>query len=165
MIPPVAPGHRVGWGVDVHPLNDLPPLLLGGVAVSDEVGVEATSDGDVLAHAVIDAVLGACVLGDIGDHFPSSDPAMAGADSMEMLRAAARLAGDAGWRVSHIDATVVSERVRVAPHRTAIRESLANGLGVEVGAVSVKGTGTDGLGFVGRGEGIMATALVTVTLL
>lgn len=165
MSPPVAPGHRVGWGIDAHPLNDQPPLLLAGVAVSDEVGVEATSDGDVLAHAVIDAVLGACVLGDIGEHFPSSDPEMAGADSMEMLRAAARLAGNAGWRVSHLDATVVSERVRVAPHRTAMTKSLADGLGVDVETVSVKGTGTDGLGFVGRGEGIMATAVVTVTLL
>jgi 2-C-methyl-D-erythritol 2,4-cyclodiphosphate synthase len=162
MTRPVAPGHRVGWGIDAHPFNDEPPLLLAGVGVSDEVGAEATSDGDVLAHAVIDAVLGACVLGDIGDHFPSSDPEMAGADSMEMLRRAVRLAGAAGWRVVHLDATVVGERIRVAPHREAIRQSLAGGLGIEVAAVSVKATGTDGLGFVGSGEGIMATAVATV---
>ena len=165
MNPPVAPGHRVGWGIDAHPLNDRPPLLLAGVAVSDEVGVEATSDGDVLAHAVIDAILGACVLGDIGEHFPSSDPEMAGADSMEMLRRAVRLAGDAGWMPGNLDTTVVSESVRVAPHRKEIRQSLADGLGIDVEHVSVKGTGTDGLGFVGRGEGIMATAIVTMTVL
>lgn len=162
---PVAPGRRVGWGIDAHTLNDEPPLLLAGVPVSDEVGAEATSDGDVLAHAVIDALLGACVLGDIGDHFPSTDPEMAGADSMEMLRGAVGLAGDAGWTVAHLDATVVGERVRVAPHRDAIRESLASGLGIDVAAVSVKATGTDGLGFIGRGEGIAATAVVTVELL
>lgn len=162
MTSPVAPGHRVGWGIDAHPLNGDPPLFLGGVVVSEEIGAEATSDGDVLAHAIIDAILGACVLGDIGDHFPSSDPEMAGADSMEMLRSVARLAGDAGWNVSHLDATVVSDTARVGPHREAIRAALADSLGIDVTAVSVKGTGTDGLGFPGRGEGIMATAVVTV---
>jgi 2-C-methyl-D-erythritol 2,4-cyclodiphosphate synthase len=162
MTSPVAPGHRVGWGIDAHSLNGDPPLFLGGVVVSDEIGAEATSDGDVLAHAIIDAILGACVLGDIGDHFPSSDPEMAGADSMEMLRSVARLAGDAGWNVSHLDATVVSDRARVGPYRDAIRAALADSLGIDVTTVSVKGTGTDGLGFPGRGEGIMATAVVTV---
>jgi len=162
MTSPVAPGHRVGWGIDAHPLNGDPPLFLGGVVVSDEIGAEATSDGDVLAHAIIDAILGACVLGDIGDHFPSSDPEMAGADSMEMLRSVARLAGEAGWHVSHLDATVVSDKARVGPYRDAIRAALADSLRIDVTAVSVKGTGTDGLGFPGRGEGIMATAVVTV---
>lgn len=158
----VAPGPRVGWGIDSHPFNSEPPLLLGGVAVSEEVGAEATSDGDVLAHAVIDAILGACVLGDIGDHFPSSDPGMSGADSMEMLRVVARLAEEAGWRVSHLDATVITDEPRVGPHREAIRAALATALGVDAAVVSVKATGTDGLGFLGRGEGIMATTVVTV---
>lgn len=162
MTSPVAPGPRVGWGVDAHPLNAEPPLVLGGVVVSDEMGAEATSDGDVLAHAVIDAILGACVLGDIGDHFPPSDPDMAGADSMEMLRSVTDLAGDAGWKVSHLDATVISDRARVGPHREAIRAALADSLGIDATVVSVKATGTDGLGFPGRGEGIMATAVATV---
>lgn len=162
MSPTAAPGSRVGWGIDAHPFNDRPPLLLGGVPVSDELGADATSDGDVLAHAVIDALLGACVMGDIGEHFPSSDPNTAGADSMEMLRTVTGAATRAGWRVSHVDVTVVSDRARVGPQRAAIRAALAEALGVEVAVVSVKGTGTDGLGFSGRGEGILATALVTV---
>ena len=162
MSPPAARGSRTGWGIDLHPLNGRPPLKLAGVVVSEDVGVEATSDGDVLAHAVVDAILGACVLGDIGDHFPSDQPEMAGADSMEMLRVVARLAADAGWQVSHLDATVVTDKARVAPHREAIRASLASGIGIDSDVVSVKATTTDGLGFVGRGEGIVATAVVTV---
>jgi 2-C-methyl-D-erythritol 2,4-cyclodiphosphate synthase len=132
------------------------------VVVSEDTGAEATSDGDVLAHAVIDAILGACVLGDIGDHFPSSDPAMTGADSMEMLGTVVELAGNDGWEVSHVDVTVVSGRVAIAPHRRTIRHALAQRLGLDLSAVSVKATSTDGLGFIGRDEGIAATAVVTV---
>jgi 2-C-methyl-D-erythritol 2,4-cyclodiphosphate synthase len=156
---------RVGWGYDAHPLGGDPPLILGGVALSETIGVSATSDGDVLAHAVIDAVLGACVLADIGEHFPSSDPALAGADSLSLLTRTADLAHGAGWRVAHVDATVVAESIRIAPHRDEIRAKLANSLGIEVGTVSVKATTTDGLGFIGRGEGLAAVAVVTVTAL
>lgn len=157
-----AAGSRVGWGFDAHPISDEPPLVLGGVVVSDSVGVEATSDGDVLAHAVTDALLGACVLGDIGQHFPSDDPAWDGADSMLFLRQAATMATATGWQPAHVDATVVAESVRVAPHREAIRGNLAAALGVGIDVISVKATTTDGLGFVGRGEGLAAVAVVTV---
>jgi 2-C-methyl-D-erythritol 2,4-cyclodiphosphate synthase len=140
-------------------------LILGGVVVSESAGVRATSDGDVLAHAVTDAVLGACALADIGEHFPSEDAAFEGADSMHLLRRAADMARDTGWQVSHVDATVVLEKVRIAPHRDEMRANLARALGVDTGAVSVKATSTDGLGFIGRGEGLAAMAVVTVTAL
>lgn len=157
-----ATGSRVGWGFDAHQLNDQPPLILGGVVVSDVVGVAATSDGDVLAHAVTDALLGACVLGDIGQHFPSSDPEFAGADSMLFVSQAKSMAGTAGWHPVHVDVTVVAESVRVAPHRGVIRERVAEALSMPVGSISVKATTTDGLGFIGRGEGLAAVAVVTV---
>ncbi|HIE22035.1 MAG TPA: 2-C-methyl-D-erythritol 2,4-cyclodiphosphate synthase [Acidimicrobiia bacterium] len=153
---------RVGWGFDVHRFNTKPPLVLGGVVVSEELGVSATSDGDVLAHAVADALLGACSLGDLGEHFPSDDPASRGADSMALLGEVRSLASRAGWSPSHVDATVVIEAVRVAPHREAIRAGLAGALGLSLEAVSVKATTTDGVGFVGRGEGIACVAVVTV---
>lgn len=156
---------RVGWGFDAHPLDASPPLVIGGATVSETVGVSATSDGDVLAHAVIDAVLGACVLADLGEHFPSSDPELVGADSMQLLRQTVDLAHDAGWQIAHVDATVVVESIRIAPHRDEIRAKLADSLGIDVGAVSVKATTTDGLGFIGRGEGLAAVAVVTVTAL
>lgn len=160
---PESPATRVGWGFDAHSLDGDPPLLLGGVVVSDTIGVRATSDGDVLAHAVADALFGACALGDIGEHFPSEDPASHGADSMELLRTAAAQAVDSGWEPGHVDVTVLAEQVRVAPHREPIRSNLASALGLGLEAVSVKATSTDGLGFIGRGEGLAVIAVVTVT--
>jgi 2-C-methyl-D-erythritol 2,4-cyclodiphosphate synthase len=157
------PTARVGWGFDAHALTDEPPVILGGVVVSDTTGVAATSDGDVLAHAVIDAVLGACVLGDLGEHFPSDDPALADADSMFLLRQSATMAVAAGFLIAHIDVTVVAENVRVAPHRSAIVASVSEALGVSPESISVKATTTDGLGFIGRDEGIAAMAVATVT--
>jgi 2-C-methyl-D-erythritol 2,4-cyclodiphosphate synthase len=133
--------------------------------VSEEVGVTATSDGDVLAHAVTDALLGACTLGDMGEHFPSSDPAMTDADSMGLLAQAVAMARDAGWGPSHVDVTVVAESVRVAPHRAEITGRLAGTLGLDVDSVSVKATSTDGLGFIGRDEGLAALAVITVVRL
>lgn len=156
------PDSRVGWGFDAHRLNGQPPLILGGVTVSRDIGVSATSDGDLVAHAVTDAVLGAAVLGDIGDHFPSSDPASTDANSMTMLAKAVEMAAEAGWSTSHVDVTVAAESVRVAPHKDRIRASLAAALSVGADAVSVKATTTDGLGFIGRGEGVAAVAVVTV---
>jgi 2-C-methyl-D-erythritol 2,4-cyclodiphosphate synthase len=158
-------GTRVGWGFDAHPLDGEPPLIVGGVSVSDTIGVSATSDGDVLAHAVTDAVLGACVLSDIGEHFPSDDPTLAGADSLDLLGQAAGMAVAAGWRIEHVDSTVVVEDVPIAPHRAVIRANLARALGIVPDMVSVKATTTDGLGFVGRGEGLAAVAVVTVSAL
>lgn len=157
-----ATGLRVGWGFDAHPLTDQPPLILGGVVVSETQGVAATSDGDVLAHAVTDALLGACVLGDIGEHFPSDDPSFEGTDSMFFVRQAATMAMATGWQPTHVDTTVVAEVVRVAPHRDAMRDKLAGALGMDVGDISIKATTTDSLGFIGRGEGLAAVAVVTV---
>lgn len=153
---------RVGWGFDVHRLDGEPPLRLGGIVVSESQGVSATSDGDVVAHAVADALMGACVLGDLGEHFPSSDPSYTGADSMDLLDRTTTMASDAGWQVTHLDVTVVAQSIRVAPHREGIRRGLAGALGVTPDVVSVKATTTDGLGFTGSGEGIAAVAVVTV---
>lgn len=158
---PVA-GSRVGWGFDAHQLAGEPPLLMAGVVVSETDGVVATSDGDVLAHAVIDALMGACVLGDIGEHFPSEDPNSEDADSMFLLRQAATMALASGWRPVHVDATVVAQSIRLAPHRAEVRAHLADALGMTADDVSVKATTTDGLGFIGRDEGVAAVAVVTV---
>lgn len=130
--------------------------------MSDSIGVTATSDGDVLAHAVTDALLGACVLGDMGEHFPSADPSSEGADSMSLLRSAVNMARSAGWRTTHVDVTVVAETIRISPLRDRIAANLADALAVDVGAVSVKATSTDGLGFIGAGEGLAVVAVVTV---
>jgi 2-C-methyl-D-erythritol 2,4-cyclodiphosphate synthase len=156
-----APSTRVGWGFDAHRLDGEPPLKLGGVIVSNTVGVSATSDGDVLAHAVTDALLGACALGDLGEHFPSDDPDSKGADSMGFLRRAVAMAADAGWKTVHVDATVVIESIRISPHRAEIIAGLGDALLLGEGAVSVKATSTDGLGFIGRGEGLAAIAVLT----
>lgn len=163
MSPEVSPaGFRVGWGFDAHPLDGEPPLLLGGIVVSESIGVSATSDGDVLAHAVIDALLGACSLGDLGEHFPSDDPDLEGADSMELLGRTVVMAANSGWQVNHVDATVIAESIRIAAFRGDIRARLATTLGLADDSVSVKATTTDGLGFIGRGEGLAVVAVVTV---
>ncbi len=158
---PPSSSTRVGWGFDAHRFGSDPPVLLAGVVVDDRRGVEATSDGDVLAHAVADAVLGAAALGDLGDRFPSRDPQWQGADSMALLRDVVAAARSAGVAPTHLDATVVAQTVRVAPHRDAIRRALAAALHLDVGRVSVKATTTDGLGFLGRDEGIAAVAALT----
>lgn len=157
-----AGGFRTGWGFDAHALGGEPPLRLGGVIVSETEGVIATSDGDILAHAVTDALMGACVLGDIGDHFPSEDPNSEDADSMFFLRQAATMALASGWKPFHVDVTFVAQSVRLAPHRDGIRSHLADALDMTDDAVSVKATTTDGLGFIGKDEGIAAIAVVTV---
>ncbi|HUF14765.1 MAG TPA: 2-C-methyl-D-erythritol 2,4-cyclodiphosphate synthase [Acidimicrobiia bacterium] len=157
-----AAGSRVGWGFDAHRLDGAPPLKLGGIVVSESVGVSATSDGDVLAHAVTDALMGACVLGDIGEHFPSDAPESRGVDSMVLLEQAATMAAAAGWGPTHLDVTVVAESIRIGPHRSAIARSLAEVLGLGTEAVSVKATTTDGLGFTGSGEGLAAVAVLSV---
>lgn len=156
------PITRVGWGFDAHRLDGDPPLKLGGVIVSDALGVSATSDGDILAHAVSDALMGACALGDMGEHFPSDDPAWEDADSMGLLARVVEMAREAGWAPAHVDTTVVAETVRVAPHRRAIEDSLAAALGLGGSQTSVKASTTDGLGFIGRGEGLAVVAVLTV---
>jgi 2-C-methyl-D-erythritol 2,4-cyclodiphosphate synthase len=153
---------RVGWGADVHRFGGPGPTLLGGVVVDAGRGVLATSDGDVLAHAAADALLGAAALGDLGALFPSSDPRWQGADSMRLLAEVMSRVEAAGYRVASIDATVIAERVQVAPHREAIRRRLAAVLGTEAGAVSVKATTTDGLGFLGADEGLAAVVVAVL---
>lgn len=153
---------RAGIGVDTHAFADGRPLVLGGVEIAHERGLRGHSDADVLTHAVIDALLGAAGLGDIGQHFPDTDPRYAGADSMELLGAVLALLARDGLRVVHVDATIVMERPKLAPHREAIRARLAAGLGIRRERVNVKATTGEGMGFVGREEGVAALAVATV---
>ena len=151
--------YRVGTGFDAHMLEDGVPLVLGGVAIDHPRGLAGHSDGDVLAHALTDAILGAAGLEDIGALFPSDDPAHAGADSVELLREAWRQVQDAGWELVNADVVLIGEEPRLAPHRDAMRGRLAGALGVEPERVAVRATTTDGLGFTGRGEGLAAQAV------
>ena len=150
---------RSGMGWDSHRLEAGRPFVLGGVVIEHDHGPVGHSDGDVLAHAVIDALLGAAGLGDIGGHFPDTDPRFAGADSLELLREAVRRAADAGFAPTYADATVLLERPKVAPQREAMAAALGEALGAPV---NVKATTGEGIGFVGRAEGVAALAVVTV---
>lgn len=156
------PDMRVGHGFDVHRFGGEPPLVLCGVVVSDDRGVESTSDGDVALHALIDALLGAAALGDIGEMFPSSDARWEGASSVELLRLAYSRVVEAGYTVGNIDITIICQKVRIAPHRDVMRKKVAQVLNVDIGTVSVKATTTDGLGFIGLDEGLAVQAAVTL---
>jgi 2-C-methyl-D-erythritol 2,4-cyclodiphosphate synthase len=151
--------YRVGTGFDAHALADGVQLVLGGVRIEHDRGLAGHSDGDVLAHALTDAVLGAAGLEDIGAFFPSGDAAFAGADSIELLRKAWAIVQDAGWDLVNADVVLIGEQPRLAPHRAAMRARLADALGVEPDRLAVRATTTDGLGFTGRGEGLAATAV------
>lgn len=151
-----------GIGYDCHRLVAGRPLVLGGVELEHDRGLDGHSDADVLTHAIIDAMLGACALGDIGHHFPDTDPRYRGADSIELLRATVVLLRDAGFAVAHVDATVVIERPKLAPVRDAMRARLGEALELDVSHVSVKATRGEGMGFVGREEGVAALAVATV---
>ncbi len=153
-------GLRVGHGVDAHRLVPGRPLLLGGVEVPHDQGLEGHSDGDVAVHALADAVLGACGQGDLGRHFPSSDERWRGVSSLVLLRTAAELAREQGLQVESAQVVVICERPRLAPHVDAMRQALAGALGVEPSRVAVGATSTDGMGMTGRGEGIAASAVV-----
>ena len=153
---------RTGLGIDTHAFAPGRPLILGGVDIPHEEGLAGHSDADVLTHAVIDALLGAAALGDIGQHFPDTDPRFEGADSIELLRAVVIHIGERGYAIGNVDATVVLERPKLAPHREAIRDALAAALGLPGDAVNVKATTGEGMGFVGRGEGAAAMAVATV---
>jgi 2-C-methyl-D-erythritol 2,4-cyclodiphosphate synthase len=150
----------IGW--DSHRLVAGRPLILGGVAIPHELGLDGHSDADVLAHAIIDALLGAAALGDIGQHFPDTDERYRDADSMELLGSVVRTLAERGLRVAHVDATVVMERPKLAPHRDDIRARLARGLEVTPEQVNVKASTGEGMGFVGRGEGVAALAVATL---
>jgi len=150
---------RIGQGFDVHRFADGRRLVLGGVEIPHPQGMLAHSDGDVLIHALCDALLGAAALGDIGQHFPDTSADFKDADSRVLLRAVVALLAEQGWRVGNVDTTVVAQRPKLAPFIPAMRERLAADLRVEVGAVGVKATTTEHLGFTGRGEGIAAFAV------
>jgi 2-C-methyl-D-erythritol 2,4-cyclodiphosphate synthase len=150
---------RIGHGFDAHAFASGRRLLLGGVEVPHDRGLAGHSDGDVLLHAIIDAVLGAAALGDIGGMFPPSDERWRDADSRELLRLAAGAVRQAGHTVTNVDATVVAEAPRLASHIAAMRQAVADALGIDAGRVSVKATTSDGLGATGRGEGIAAFAV------
>jgi len=151
---------RVGHGYDVHRFGPGTAIVLGGVTIPHEQGLSAHSDGDVLIHALCDALLGALGRGDIGRHFPDSDPALAGIDSRLLLRRVVVQMQEAGWMVANVDATIVAQAPRMAPHVEAMRANLAADLAVLPACVNVKATTTERLGFTGRGEGIAAHAVV-----
>ena len=153
---------RVGIGYDVHPLAEGRPLVLGGVIVPFSHGLLGHSDGDTLIHAVIDALLGAAGLGDIGTHFPSSDGQYRGIASTVLLRHTAALLASHGWRVVNVDATIVAERPRLGPYLDAMRRELALNLGEDASTVHVKAKTNDGLGFLGAGEGMAAWAVALI---
>ena len=149
----------VGIGYDSHRLAAGRRLLIGGVELPGELGLEGHSDADVLAHAITDALLGAAGLGDIGERFPDSDERWRDADSMQLLAEVVQSVHDAGLQIENVDCTVVMERPKLAPHRDAIRERLASALGLDVARVNVKASTGEGIGFVGRGEGVAALAV------
>ena len=153
---------RVGHGYDVHRLVPERKLILGGVELPFEKGLLGHSDADVLTHAVMDALLGAAALGDIGRLFPDSDPAYEGADSLILLRQVAEVLAERGYRIGNVDATVLAQRPKLAPHIPVMRERLAGAMGIDLEQVSVKATTEEGLGFTGAGEGIAAHAVALI---
>jgi 2-C-methyl-D-erythritol 2,4-cyclodiphosphate synthase len=153
---------RVGLGYDSHRFVEGRQLILGGVEIDHPLGLEGHSDADAVAHAVTDAVLGAAGLGDIGRHFPPTDAQWRGADSIELLRRAGNMAAEQNYQVVNVDVTVVCEAPKLAPHADAMRHTLAGALGIAPRLVSVKGKSNEGMGWIGRGEGIAAMAVVLV---
>jgi 2-C-methyl-D-erythritol 2,4-cyclodiphosphate synthase len=154
---------RIGQGFDAHRFEPGKPLVLGGVPIAHDEGLKAHSDGDVLIHALCDALLGGAGLGDIGRLFPDSDPAYAGADSRDLLRTVVGQLHDRGWQVENVDLTAVAQRPKLAPYVDAMRRVLAVDLQINPQEVNVKATTTEGMGFTGRGEGIAAYAVALLT--
>ncbi|MBR5614320.1 MAG: 2-C-methyl-D-erythritol 2,4-cyclodiphosphate synthase [Clostridia bacterium] len=151
---------RIGFGYDVHALVKDRKLILGGVDIPHTMGLLGHSDADVLLHAIMDALLGAAALGDIGKHFPDTDPAFKDADSIILLRKVGKIIADAGFKIEHIDSTIVAQAPKVAPFIDEMRKNIAGALGIDLTAISVKATTTEHLGFEGRKEGISALAAV-----
>lgn len=154
---------RIGQGYDVHRLVEGRPLILGGVEIAFDKGLDGHSDADVLAHAIMDALLGAAAMGDIGKLFPDSDPKYRGADSLELLREVCKKLREAGFEIGNIDSTVIAQAPRLSPHIPEMRRRIAEAASVDTGRVSVKATTEEGLGFTGRGEGIAASAIALIT--
>jgi 2-C-methyl-D-erythritol 2,4-cyclodiphosphate synthase len=156
------PAFRIGQGWDTHALVPGRKLIIGGVEIPHATGLLGHSDADLLAHAIIDALLGAAGLGDIGKHFPDTHPDFKGADSLALLAETARMLTAAGWRIGNIDSTVIAEAPRLAPHIPAMRERLANALGIEAGQINVKAKTAEKLGPVGQGLSMQAQAIALV---
>ena len=156
------PSVRIGHSFDAHRLVEGRAFIVGGVRVEHDRGPLGHSDGDALTHAISDALLGACALGDLGAHFPDTDEQWRGADSLRLLAACHELAVRHGWTIGNIDATVVVQRPRLAPHVAMMRDAIADVLGIEVGRVSVKAKTSEGMGYTGDGSGIAAYAVVLV---
>ena len=154
---------RIGTGFDVHKLTENRKLILGGVEIPYEKGLLGHSDADVLLHALMDAMLGAAALGDIGRHFPDTDPAYEGASSMVLLEKVTEILADAGYRLANADVTVICQKPKLAPYIDEMRQNIAEAAGTDVSRISVKATTTERLGFTGRGEGIAAEAVCTIT--
>ncbi|MCG5516229.1 2-C-methyl-D-erythritol 2,4-cyclodiphosphate synthase [Ectothiorhodospira sp. 9100] len=154
---------RIGHGYDVHAFMEGDHLVIGGVSIPHDRAFKAHSDGDVLLHAISDAILGALALGDIGRHFPDTDPAFKGADSRDLLRQVMELIRERGWRVGNVDATIAAQAPKLSPHVDSMCAHIADDLGLAVEDVNVKATTTERLGFVGRKEGIEAHAVVLLT--
>lgn len=153
---------RIGHGYDVHAFCEDRPLILGGIPIPYERGLAGHSDADVVAHAIMDALLGALRAGDIGQFFPDNDPAFAGADSCKLLGKVAQLVAEAGFEIVDVDATIAAEAPKLASHKYAMRKKIASVLGLDTEAVGIKATTTERLGFVGRKEGIAAWAVVLI---
>jgi len=153
---------RIGQGFDAHRFHDGDHVMLGGVRIPHERGLAAHSDGDVLLHALCDALLGAAALGDIGKHFPDTSKDFKGIDSRVLLRRTAQILADAGYRTVNVDGTIIAERPKIAPHVATMRERIAEDLGLSLDAVSVKATTTEKMGFAGREEGIAASAIALI---
>lgn len=153
---------RVGLGYDVHKLVEGRDLILGGVKIPYEKGLLGHSDADVLVHAIMDALLGAAALGDIGKHFPDTDPAYKGADSLKLLEHVGKILDEQLYVIENIDATIIAQRPKMAPHIEAIRENVARVLGIDVEQVNIKATTEEGLGFTGSGEGISSQAICAI---
>lgn len=154
--------QRIGLGYDAHRFGGAGPVVLAGVSIDHDRGIEATSDGDLVAHAVCDAILGAAAIGDIGMHFPSSDPQWHDVASLDLVSRCVAMAYDRGFELANADVTVIAQDVRIDPHREAMRARLAEALRVSIGQVSIKATTTDRLGWIGAGDGLAAMAVVAM---
>ena len=150
---------RVGLGYDVHRLTEDRKLILGGVEIPYEKGLLGHSDADVLVHAIMDAMVGAAALGDIGKHFPDTDPAYKGISSIELLKHVGKLLEDKGYKIGNIDSTIIAQRPKMAPHIMHVRENIADALNIDIDQINVKATTEEGLGFTGTGEGISSQAI------
>jgi 2-C-methyl-D-erythritol 2,4-cyclodiphosphate synthase len=159
-----APMIRVGQGVDIHPFDSDRPLVLGGIRIAESGGLAGHSDADAVLHAITDAILGAAAAGDIGNYFPSTDERWRNADSTIFVREAKRILDERGAEISNVDVTIIAQQPKLAPHRDAMVASIARLLDLPEGRVNVKATTTDHLGFIGRGEGLCAMAVVLVAM-